>query len=73
MNLTDVAILERFRSSFDLLPITEMTAVDAALLPEPFHGDPMDRLIVAHARVEGRTLITADRLILDAKVCKAVW
>ena len=33
-------------------------------LPAPFHDDPADQIIVATARLEGATVLTADRLIL---------
>lgn len=33
-------------------------------LPEDFHGDPADRIIVSTARVHGATLVTRDRRIL---------
>jgi PIN domain nuclease of toxin-antitoxin system len=45
-----------------LLP---QVAVEAAPLPETFHRDPADRLIVATARVANATLMTRDRRILD--------
>ena len=34
-------------------------------MPETFHRDPADRLIVATARVANATLMTRDRRILD--------
>lgn len=40
-------------------------AMESYRIPEPFHRDPADRLLVATARIEGCTLLTADRLILD--------
>ncbi|MGA7829854.1 MAG: type II toxin-antitoxin system VapC family toxin [Terracidiphilus sp.] len=73
LHLTDAAILERMREWFELIPITATIAVEAAALPDPFHGDPIDRLIAATARVEGRTLITADRKIHESNVCKVRW
>ena len=48
-----------------VLPITPAIAVESCHLPENFHGDPADRLIVATARVEGMTLLTRDSAILD--------
>ncbi len=39
-------------------------AMRAAELDE-LHGDPIDRIIVATAIVEGALLLTADRRILD--------
>lgn len=40
-------------------------AVEAYQLPGSFHPDPADRLLVATARLEGFTLLTADRRILE--------
>ena len=46
-------------------PLLPQVAVEASLLPETFHRDPADRLIVATARVTNATLMTRDRRILD--------
>ena len=46
-------------------PITADIAVDSCLLPEPLHGDPGDRLLIATARHLGAALATRDRGILD--------
>jgi len=47
------------------LELDHSTAMEAYALPEPFHPDPADRLLVAAARVHGLCLITADRRILE--------
>lgn len=47
------------------LPVNNDIAIESYQIPEPFHRDPADRLLVATARVEGCTLLSADRLILD--------
>ncbi len=39
-------------------------AFESYALPEPFHRDPADRMLVATARIGGFTLITADDHIL---------
>lgn len=46
-------------------PLFPQVAVEACSLPEAFHRDPADRLIVATARVTNATLMTRDRHILD--------
>jgi PIN domain nuclease of toxin-antitoxin system len=46
-------------------PLSPRVAVEAWSLPEAFHRDPADRLIVATARVVNATLMTRDRRILD--------
>jgi len=47
-----------------LAPINPAIAIESSRLPENFHGDPADRLIVATARNLNATLITHDKNIL---------
>ena len=44
------------------LPITGAHATAVDLLP-PIHKDPFDRILVAQARIEGLTLLTADSML----------
>lgn len=44
------------------LPVTGAHAVAVDLLP-PIHKDPFDRLLVAQARIEGLTRLTADEVV----------
>ena len=46
-------------------PLTPEIATEACQLPGNFHEDPADRMIVATARVEGLTLLTRDKRILE--------
>jgi len=46
-------------------PLTPEISAEAYHIPEPFHPDPADRILVASARLGNHTLITADRRILD--------
>ncbi len=46
------------------IPFTHEIAWEAYNLPGTFHNDPVDRVLVATARVEKMTLITADDLLL---------
>jgi PIN domain nuclease of toxin-antitoxin system len=48
--------------------ISPAIAAEVAALPDSFHRDPADRLIVASARVLGATLLTQDAKIIDAKL-----
>ncbi len=52
-------------ANIDILPINPAIAVESCQLPDGFHEDPADRLIVATARVHDLTLITRDSRILD--------
>ena len=46
--------------------ISPAVAADLASLPDSFHRDPADRILVATARVLGATLLTRDRRIAEA-------
>jgi PIN domain nuclease of toxin-antitoxin system len=56
-----------------MVPLTAKVAVCAAQLPDPFHGDPMDRIITATAIAEDCVLITADDRIRQTNACRALW
>ena len=46
-------------------PLTPAAALGASYLPEPIHGDPADRLLIATAREMKAAIATSDRKILD--------
>jgi PIN domain nuclease of toxin-antitoxin system len=46
-------------------PFTADIAIAASQLPEPLHGDPADRLLIATARDLALPIITRDAKILD--------
>ena len=46
--------------------ISPAIATEVASLPDSFHRDPADRILVATALVLGATLLTQDRRIVDA-------
>ncbi len=50
------------------LGISPAVATAVADLPDSFHRDPGDRIIVASAQVLGATLLTHDQRIIDAAV-----
>jgi PIN domain nuclease of toxin-antitoxin system len=53
------------RSGAMTAPLTPEIAVESNRLPGPLHNDPIDRILVATARIEGLALVTRDRAILD--------
>jgi PIN domain nuclease of toxin-antitoxin system len=53
-------------------PITPAIAAAVSTLPESFHRDPADRIIVATALVFGEPLITADRRIAESGVVPVI-
>ena len=46
--------------------ISPAIAAEVTALPDSFHRDPADRILVATARVLGATLLTQDRRIVHA-------
>ena len=45
--------------------LTPEIAYESSNLPDNFHGDPADRIIVATTRVNNATLVTLDKEILN--------
>ena len=54
-------------------PIDRQIAVQSVRLPQPFHQDPADRMIVSTARALNFPLITADQDILKYNHVKTLW
>lgn len=50
---------------FDDAPFDHRIAIHSYDLPGDFHKDPADRMLVATAREQGLTFVTADELILS--------
>ena len=46
--------------------ISPAIAAESVVLPDSFHRDPADRILVATARVLGATLLTQDRRIAES-------
>jgi len=61
--------LDWLQSAIDLagleyIDLSPEIAVDSCQLPDNFHGDPADRIIVATARLNDLVLLTRDQRIL---------
>jgi PIN domain nuclease of toxin-antitoxin system len=67
--------IERIESlSFiQFIPVDNTIAGKSVLLPEPFHSDPADRIIVATARHKGVALVTADERIRNYPHIQSIW
>ena len=55
------------------LPADLAVVQEAYALPEAFHRDPCDRIIVATARIHDLHVVTADRRILDYPHVRSLW
>lgn len=56
-----------------LVPLTPHLAYRSTVLPPPFHDDPADQIIVATARDENATILTADERIRRYPHCQSLW
>jgi PIN domain nuclease of toxin-antitoxin system len=56
-----------------LVPLTPRIACRSTMLPQPFHHDPADQIIVATAREENAAIITKDILIRGYRHVRTVW
>lgn len=56
-----------------LVPLTPTIAYRSTVLPQPFHDDPADQIIVATAREENATIISRDGLLQDYPHVRTLW
>lgn len=61
------------KTGIQVLELSPKVAVESCQLPGDFHADPADRIIVATARINGATLVTKDRKILDYPYVNSAW
>ncbi len=54
-------------------PIDFEIAEEAYSLPDPFHKDPADRILVATSRIKNLTLVTNDQLIRNYPFAQVMW
>jgi len=55
------------------VPVDNKVAIESTRLPDEFHKDPADRMIVALARTLSAPLITADEKILNYPHVKTIF
>ena len=56
-----------------LVPLSPVVAYRSTILPQPFHDDPADQIIVATAREENATIITSDERIRSYPHSRSMW
>ena len=56
-----------------LVPLSPVLSYRSTVLPQPFHNDPADQIIVATAREENATILTKDERILAYKNVRSLW
>lgn len=53
--------------------MTRLILVESCQLPQPFHGDPADQILVATARQRGAVLITKDQRLRRYPHVQSLW
>ena len=67
--------LEKVGSSpyINFIPVDNKIAAKSVMLPDFSNKDPADRMIVATALINGATLVTSDKRILNYPHVQSVW
>ena len=61
------------RPGIQLVELSRTILVESCKLPQPFHGDPADQMIVATARDRDAVVVTRDRQIRTYAHVRSVW
>lgn len=61
------------RPGLGLWELTRSILVQSCELPQPFHGDPADQMLVATARQHGARLVTRDQRIGRYRHVQSAW
>jgi PIN domain nuclease of toxin-antitoxin system len=56
-----------------LVPLSPVVTYRSTVLPQPFHNDPADQIIVATAREENATILTKDEKIMAYDNVHSLW
>jgi PIN domain nuclease of toxin-antitoxin system len=56
-----------------LVELTPAILIESCELPQPFHGDPADQIIVASARHHRAVLVTKDQNLRRYKEVQTIW
>ncbi len=65
--------LAQAHSGIVIEPLSPLDAIASTQLPDSFHKDPADRILVAIARRYGIPLVTCDAKILNYPHVRTVW
>lgn len=61
------------RPGLHLVELTRSILVESCRLPQPFHGDPADQLIVASARAREAAIVTRDERVRSYSHVRSIW
>ena len=61
------------RPGLGVRELTRPILVQSCELPQPFHGDPADQILVATARLHGAVMVTKDQRIRRYVHVQSLW
>ena len=73
MDVNDWIAISENLPFIQFIPVSNSIAVKSVSLPEPFHPDPADRIIIATALSTGSPIVTKDKKISDYSHVKTIW
>ena len=73
MDVTDWIAKSESLPFLQFVPVDNRIALRSTRLPEPFHADPADRIIVATALSLGGTLVTKDDKLRRYQHVPTTW
>ncbi|MCD6584608.1 MAG: type II toxin-antitoxin system VapC family toxin [Desulfobacteraceae bacterium] len=56
-----------------VVPLSPILSYRSTVLPQPFHNDSADQIIVATAREENATILSKDEKIIAYKNVRSLW
>jgi len=73
LDVTDWIAASEKLPFFHFVPVDNSIAIKSVGLPQPFHNDPADRIIIATALSLGAAIITKDEKLLSYPHVKTIW
>jgi PIN domain nuclease of toxin-antitoxin system len=73
MEVTDWITKSERLPFVEFIPIDNAIVVKSVSLPEPFHNDLADRIIIATAISMGAQVVTKDKRIIDYPHVETIW
>jgi PIN domain nuclease of toxin-antitoxin system len=73
LDVTDWIAKSESLPFIQFVPVTNSIAVKSVNLPDPFHPDPADRIIIATALSHGARLVSKDKKMLAYSQIQTIW
>lgn len=73
LDVTDWIAKSESLPFIQFVPVTNSIAVKSVNLPDPFHPDPADRIIIATALSHGAQIVSKDKKMLAYSQIQTIW